>query len=210
MSNKLTLRAVFTTALLFSIIFPTSLFSLAEFDVRSILQEKTALKLEEMGNELFDKTEVSTVIIAKEHLTQEEFLNIKDSYLAKLKEPYVLWIFSKTYMDKKEYGINKFFKSKDLEDALDESNLFSPFNGTFTKLLTTHSKGDMTSAAFLNGYGDLVDMLSDYYGVTIESGIGNDNRNVINIARVVFYGSLFFFIIWYIKIRFLDRRKKSE
>ncbi len=210
MNNKLTLRAVFTTALLFYILFPLSLFSSYESDVKSILQEKTALKMEQMGSELFTKTGVSTVIIAKEHLTQKEFLNIKNSYLSKLKEPYVLWIFSKTYMDKKEYGINKFFKSKDLEDTFDESSLFSPFNGTFTKVLTTHSKGDMTSAAFLNGYGDLVDMISESYGVTIESGISNDNRNVINIARVVFYGSLFFFIIWYIKIRFLDRRKKSE
>ncbi len=210
MNNKLTFRAVFTTALLFYILFPISLFSSYESDVRSILQEKTALKLEEMGSELFTKTGVSTVIIAKDHLTQEEFLDIKNSYLKKLKSPYVLWIFSKTYMDKKEYGINKFFKSSDLDDAFDEDSIFSPFSGTFTKVLTTHSKGDMTSAAFLNGYGDLVDMLSKSYGVTIESGIGNDNRNVINIARVIFYGSLFFFIIWYIKIRFLDRRKIGE
>ena len=210
MNNKLTLRAVFTTALLFYFFLPTSLFSSYESDVRSILQEKTALKLEEMGSELFTKTGVSSVIIAREHLTQEEFLNIKNSYLSKLEDPFILWIFSKTYMDKKEYGINKFFKSKDLEDAFDENSIFSPFSGTFTKVLTTHSKGDTTSAAFLNGYGDLVDMISESYGVTIESGIGNDNRDVINIARVIFYGSLFFFIIWYIKIRFLDRKKKGE
>ncbi len=160
--------------------------------------------MKEMGDELFAKTSVSTVVVAKEHLDKKEFLEVKNRYLKELNEPFVLWIFSKTYMDRKDIGLNQMFKSDGMEKKFDESSLFSPFSGTFTKIISIpKSKTDVTSAAFLNGYADLVDMIADSYGVKLDSSIGSQSKDAINITRVIFYVVMLFFALWFLKNRFL-------
>ncbi len=165
--------------------------------------------MKEMGDELYKKTGISTAVIAKKHLDKDEFLKLKEKYLHTLKPPYVLWIFSKTYMDRKNIGINQMFHSPDLNGKYDEDSLFSPFYGSFTKLIVVRkSKSDITSAAFLNGYADLVDMLAKSYGVKLASSVGSETRVTIDIVRIVFYGTILFFILWFLKLKFIDRGKK--
>ncbi len=172
--------------------------------------EKTLKKMKEMGDELYEKTGISTAVIAKKHLNKDEFLKLKEHYQKTLKPPYILWIFSKTYMDRKDIGINQMFHSPDLDGKYDEDALFSPFRGSFTKLIVVKkSKSDITSAAFLNGYADLVDMLAKSYGVTLKSSVGSQNRVTVDIFRIVFYGMILFFVLWYLKNR-LTERKSSE
>ncbi len=168
--------------------------------------QKLVDKMQQMGDELYQKTKVSTVIVAKKHLDQKEFLEIKKKYLNELKEPYVLWIFSKTYMDRKDIGINQMFNSKDLEDKFDKESMFSPFFGSFTKLISIKkSKVDPIPAAFLNGYGDLVDMIAKSYGVKLKSSIGSETKTTIDIIRAIFYISIVFFLLWYLKVKFFKR-----
>jgi len=153
-------------ALIISIFFTTSLQANYAYEGDGYIGDKALKKLEEMGTELFQKTGVSTVIVAKEHLDQKQFLEIKDRYLKELKNPYVLWIFSKKYMDRENIGINQMFSSDDVKDKFDKDSLFSPWGGSFAKILTVHkSKSDQTPAAFLNGYADLTDMIADSYGI---------------------------------------------
>ena len=162
-----------------------------------------------MGDELYEKTGISTAIIAKKHLDKDEFLKLKEYYQKKLNPPYVLWIFSKTYMDRKDIGINQMFHSPDLDGKYDEDALFSPFRGSFTKLIVVKkSKSDITSAAFLNGFADLVDMLAKSYGVTLKSSVGSQNRTTIDIFRILFYGMILFFLFLYFKKRFRKRKKQ--
>jgi len=185
--------AIFATLLLF-FISPSTLFSKI-IDINDDVIAKTAAqKIEEMGNELYSKTGVSIRLIAKKHLTQKEFLAIKNDYLSKLKPPYILWIFSHTYMDRKNIGINQMFKSSDLNDKFDEDALFSPWRGSFTRLITTKSKGDIVSAAFLNGFADMADRIADAYGVKLDSSVGNTNKNIYTFLQVIFYGSIIFFV----------------
>ena len=202
-------RAVFFTALSIVFFLPTSLFSGYIYEGDRIINEKTLKKLEEMGNELFKKTGVSIVIVAKNHLTQDEFLSIKNRYLKSLKPPYVLWIFSKKYMDRDNLGINKMFSSPDMKEKFDEDSLFSPWGGTFTKVLTLRSKTDTTSAAFLNGFADLTDMIAESYGITLDSSIGSETKTVVNIFRIIFYASILYFLIRYIKIKYIKREKSG-
>jgi len=197
-----TIKAAFA-ALILSTILTTSLQANYSYEGDGYIGEKALKKLEEMGSELFEKTGVSTVIVAKEHLDQKQFLEIKDRYLKELKNPYVLWIFSKTYMDRENIGINQMFSSDDVKDKFDKDSMFSPWGGTFAKILTVHkSKSDPTAAAFLNGYADLTDMIADSYGVKLESSIGNETKTTINIARIIFYLVTAFFFVWYLQIKF--------
>ncbi len=176
-----------------------------------ILTDKTIGKMKEMGDELYKKTGVTTVLVAKKHLSKAEFLEIKDRYLKELKPPYVLWIFSKTYMDRKEIGINQMFNSPDLDGKFDKGSLFSPFSGSFTKLIVIQkSKVDPTSAAFLNGYADLVDMIASSYGVKLDSSLGNESRTFMDWVRVIFYLTLLYFFWLIVRKRFIKKGNSIE
>ncbi len=199
-------KAAFKAALILTLFFITSLQANFIYDGNDLIGEKALKKIGEMGNELYQKTGVSTVIVAKQHLTKEQFLQIKNKYLKELTPPYVLWIFSKTYMNEKKIGINQMFSSDDIKDKFDKDSLFSPWGGTFTKLITIQkSDSDPTAAAFLNGYGDLTDMIATSYGIKLNSSIGSETKTTINIVRVIFYATIAFFLIWYLRVKFSKR-----
>ena len=202
-------------ATLLSLLFVFPLFASVDtgfvYEGDSILTDKTIGKMKEMGDELYKKTGVTTVLVAKKHLSKAEFLEIKDRYLKELKPPYVLWIFSKTYMDRKEIGINQMFNSPDLNGKFDKDSLFSPFSGTFTKLIVIQkSKVDPTSAAFLNGYADLVDMIASSYGVKLKSSLGNESRTFMDWVRVIFYLTLLYFLWLIVRKRFIKKGNSIE
>ncbi len=207
MINLFKIKAVFT-ALILSIFFQTSLFASYKLDTNLPINDKTQAKLKEIGMELFAKTGVSTVIVAKDYLDKKSFLKIKDNYLKELKAPYVLWIFSKKYDDRDSVGINQMFSSDDLKGKFDQESLFSPFYGSFTKLIVIQkSKSDPTGAAFLNGYADLTDMIANSYGIKLDSSIGSETRETMDVARILMYLTFLFFAIWTIKVKFFKKDK---
>jgi hypothetical protein len=195
-------------ALLLSLFFQSSLFATYLYDGNVLINDKTQAKMQEMGEELFEKAGVSTVIVAKDYLDKKSFLATKDKYLKALQAPYVLWIFSKKYDDRESVGINQMFSSDDLKGKFDRDSLFSPFYGSFTKLIVIQkSKSDPTGAAFLNGYADLIDMIASSYGVKLKSSIGSETRTTMDIARIVMYLMFFFVLLWVIKVKFLSKGK---
>ena len=199
MINIIRKRVAFAT--FFILLLTNSLFS-SGFTIVSdegIILDKAIAKMREMGDELYQKTKVSTIIVAKKHLDKKEFLDIKKKYMIKAQGPYVLWIFSKTYEDRSDIGLNQMFNSKDLDDKFDKDSLFSPFTGTFTKILTSHSKVDSTSAAFLNGYADLVDMFAKSYDVKLKSSIGSNSLIMADIVRYIVYSIFIFVILLFIR-----------
>ena len=100
------------------------------------------------------------------------------------------------------------FSSDDLKGKFDKDSLFSPFGGSFTKLIVIQkSKSDPTGAAFLNGYADLTDMLADSYGVKLSSSIGSETRTTMDIARILMYFTFFVLFVWYVRVKFF---KKDE
>ncbi len=207
MINLFKVKAVFTVLIL-SIVFQTSLLAFYSFESDVAINDKTQIKLKEMGEELFEKTGVSTVIVAKNYLDKKSFLETKDKYLKELKAPYVLWIFSKKYDVRDSVGINQMFSSDDLKGKFDKDSLFSPFYGSFTKIIVIQkSKSDPTGAAFLNGYADLTDMIADSYGVKLDSSIGSETRTTMDIARILMYLTFLFFFIWTIKVKYFTKDK---
>jgi len=188
--------------------FSTPLFASYSYDGDVNINDKTLTKMKEMGDELFTKTGVSTAIVAKEYMDKNGFLEVKDRYLKELDAPYVLWIFSKKYDKRDSVGINQMFSSKDLEGKFDKDSMFSPFGGSFTKLIVIQkSKSDPTAAAFLNGYADLTDMLAESHGVKLKSSIGSETRATMDIARVLMYLTFFAIFIWYLKVKFFNKEK---
>ena len=189
-----------------SLFLTSTLFASYSYEGDVNINDKTLSKMKEMGDELFSKTGVSTAIVAKEFLDKKSFLKLKDKYLKELKAPYVLWIFSKKYGDREGVGINQMFSSDDLKGKFDKDSLFSPFGGSFTKLIVIQkSKSDPTGAAFLNGYADLTDMLADSYGVKLGSSIGSETRTTMDIARILMYFTFFVLFVWYVRVKFFKK-----
>ncbi len=196
-------------ATLLSLLFIQNLYATVEFDYDVNISKKTEAKMKEMGEELYKKTHISTVIVAKNYMDKKEFLQLKSDYLKKLQAPYILWFFAKKYKDTDSGRVGKLnllFSSDDLKGKYDESSMFSPFSGTFTKLIVIQkSKSDPTSAAFLNGYADLMDMLANSYGIKLKSSIGDETQETMNITRVIIYISFLFFFLWYLKVKFFKK-----
>jgi hypothetical protein len=204
----LNFKAAFA-ALILSTIFTTSLNANYIFDDDGLIPEKAQTKLAQMGNELYSKTGVSTVLVIRKHLDQKSFLEIKDRYLKELTKPYVLWIFSKTYINQTNVGINKMFSSDDVKDKFNEDSIFSPWSGSFTKLIVIQkSKSDPTPAAFLNGYGDLTDMIAKSYNIKLDSSMGSETRTTIGFARIIFYLVTLFFLVYYIRVKYFKKGNK--
>ncbi len=207
MNNLQIFKAAFA-ALSLTLFFSTSIKADYIYDGDGLLPKKAQKKLSQIGDELYKKTGVSSVIVTRKHLDQKKFLEIKDRYLKELKSPYVLWIFSKTYEERTNVGINKIFKSDDLENKFDEDSLFSPFRGSFTKIIVIQkSKSDPIPAAFLNGYADLSDMIADSYNVKLLSSIGSETKTTIGIARIIFYAVLLYFLLVYLRKKFFKGKK---
>ena len=202
-------RVALLATLLILTLFPT--FSLASGFIydgdKGIVLEKTVKKIEEIGQELYKKLGVSTILVVKKRMTKEEFLAYKEKY--SLSTPYVLWIFSKSTDKTKAVGYNNMFNSKDLEDKYSKDSILGSLftRGSFTSIYVVHkSKIDPTSAAFLNGYGDLADMIADSYNIELDSSMGSDSKTTIDILRIVIYSIILFTIIILLRNKF---RKKD-
>lgn len=207
MNNFQIFKAAFA-ALTLTLFFSTSIKADYIYDGDGLIPKKAQKKLSQIGNELYKKTGVSSVLVTRKFLDQKKFLDLKDRYLKELKNPYVLWIFSKTYEERTNVGINKIFKSDDLENKFDEDSLFSPFRGSFTKIIVIQkSKSDPIPAAFLNGYADLSDMIADSYNIKLQSSIGSETKRTIGISRIIFYSVLLYFFIVYLRGKFFKGKK---
>lgn len=202
-------RVAFLATLLLLTIFPT--FSLSAGFIydgdKGVILEKTLQKMQEIGQELHKKTDVSTILVVKKQMTKEEFLAYKNKY--SISTPYVLWIFSKSTDKTKAVGYNNMFNSKDLDDKYSKDSILGSLftRGSFTSIYVVHkSKVDPTSAAFLNGYGDLTDMLATSYNLELDSSMGSDSKTTIDIVRVVIYSIILFTIMILLRNKF---RKKD-
>ena len=148
-----------------------------------ILEEKTALKIEEMGQELFAKSGVKVILIAKKN-GNENILAFEQNFAKDLTPPYALLTL---FQAEQKVDV---YTSPGLEKEFDREALLSPlpWKGTIIPLLTNKKKEVGVSPALLNGYGDLVDQIASYRKITLESSIGNANKTTISVVRLLVYG----------------------
>ena len=65
---------------------------------------------------------------------------------------------------------------------------------------------DNYTAAMLNGYADIVEQIADSKGILLDEAIGSSNRNVINILRLIVYGT----VVWAIGYVIYRRRRSKN
>ena len=169
----------------------------------NILPQKTVDKINEIGNELFEKTGVSLYLVATEKMPTEHIKEYEAKIAKDLKPPYILLTFA--LKDHKVDIVN----SPDVSSRFDKEQVLSPFpwSGTIIPLLESHSKNPKAAveAALLNGYADIAEQVAASYGVKLKSGIGSTNKNIYFGLRILFYGILALIFFNFIYRRYLKR-----
>lgn len=159
----------------------------------SILNEKVSQKIEEMGAELFKKTNISVYVAAVNSLDGVHITEYEKEISQNFKEPFALLTLSKN-----EHKVD-IIHSTDLEKKFDKEAILSPYpwSGTIIPLLSVKKDNDKYNAALLNGYADLAERIAKSSNVQLESGLGNTNRDILFVVKMGIYGFLLFIIVGY-------------
>jgi len=165
-----------------------------------ILEEKTAQKIEEMGQELFAKSGVKVILIAKKN-GNENILAFEQNFAKDLTPPYALLTL---FQAEQKVDV---YTSPGLEKEFDREALLSPlpWKGTIIPLLTSKKKEVGVSPALLNGYAELVEEIAQYRKIELESAIGSANKTTINLVRVLLYSFMAIVIVLIIYRRIKSR-----
>lgn len=193
---KKILRGGFFATLIF---LPLQLFA---FEVvafnENLLSQRVSEKLNLIGNELYDKTGIYLFVAIGAKTSLEELIKKQDE----LPKPNVLLALSQ---DSHKVDI---VGSKEALAFFDKEAVLSPYpsTGTILPILSSHKGQDIYNAAILNGYADIAERLAKYFNVKLENSTGNENRDTINILRILIYGFICFALLYYAQRRMKRRR----
>ena len=193
--NPLINKAVFLTALL--LIITTSLNAQYMFSTPGLMNQKTIDKIELIGSELKQKTNIALYVYANKTIDGKTMVKYREEIRKKHKDPFIVLLFAQ-----KEQKVD-IISSTNLKDKFNKDDILDPFSGTIIPLLITKPKkdaiDDRAGASMLNGYADIAEQVADSYNIELESGIGNSNRNIINTIRVIFYAAILIILVLYFR-----------
>ncbi len=164
-----------------------------------VIVNKTEVKIEEMANELYEKTGIGAYLLTKKKLDGKGIIEYEKEFANKLETPFAILII---VLNEQKVDI---YNSPDLNNSFDKEAILSPYpwEGSIIPLLTGKKKNVSVSAAMLNGYADMVEQLASSKNVKLESGIGSTNKDMILALKFSMYLFLFVMIVWY----FIRKRK---
>lgn len=162
-----------------------------------VIEERAAQKIEEMGQELFQKSGVKVYLIAKKSGNGENIIVYEQNFAQTLTPPYAILTL---FLEEQKVDI---YHSPDLAKEFDKESMLSPlpWRGTILPLLTGKKKDVSVSAALLNGYGDLVDQIASFRKIQLDSSIGSANKDTIYLFKFFIYGFLVVMIILILRKR---------
>ncbi|MDD3343373.1 MAG: TPM domain-containing protein [Sulfurospirillaceae bacterium] len=168
----------------------------------NVIEERTAQKIEEMGQELFSKSGVRVYLIAKQNGGGENIIAFEKEFSKTLQTPYALLTF---FLQDQKVDI---YYSAGLEKEFDKEAMLSPlpWQGTIIPLLTEKKKEVSASAALLNGYADLVEQIAASRKITLQSAIGSSNKTTLMVIKIGVYG----FVLVLLLIVLYRRIKKRD
>jgi hypothetical protein len=131
---------------------------------KELIDPRTIQKIDEMGQELFEKTGVNVYIYTKKSYLSKEVKDMKekvtlikeyeDKILTKVENPYVLISMA---IDDTHLNL---YRSKELESIVDKERILSR---SIIPIIASKDKNSMdtkVSVALLNGYGEIADTVA--------------------------------------------------
>ena len=156
-----------------------------------LIDDRAKEKINQISDEVKSKLGVNIYIYAKSNLGLEENIKTKDKIdfirnnesqiISTLEKPYVLLSIAV-----EETHVNLLF-SDDFKSVLDKDDIL---DGYVVPLLASKDKNTLfakVSAATLNGYAAIADIIAESKQIKLESSIGNAGKISSTIWRVVMY-----------------------
>lgn len=228
-------RGFFT--LLFISVFKLSLFGSYLYKDELVFNPSFNEEIEKIGSELYKKTGISLRLVMLKALPKN--MNIVDyekDLIKDFSEPTIILTFSEidskvdilvndpslyNYFDKQQVlspvasPVQAFVIALFYSDSISSfKEILTDYGGTIIPLLAQKSKeneliGKYSSAMF-NGYADIAEQVAGTKGVTLDSAVGNANKNTLLLIKVLFYGFIVYAIFLYIKRKIYIKRQKLE
>ncbi len=162
--------------------------------------EKSSDFVENVSNELFNKTGVSLYVYMATKLKNDSYADFKKQFISTLKIPFVAIVLIRD--DKK---IDIITSNSDL---LDKKKVYWEYMVPLIPQQDSELTPQALSAVVLNGYIESVDLIADNFNVTIEHNVSKDEKGAKMVSQLILYAMLFsmFAIIALIYI-FRNKRK---
>jgi len=172
----------------------------------NVIDERAVVKINEMGEELFSKDNISVYAFVKKSADNASLKEYVEDITNGLKTPYVLLLMLS------EDRVVDIINSPEVSGKFDKEQILSPIpsHGTIRPLLVIKKDYDGFSAAMLNGYADIVEQIAQSDNVTLSSAVGDTNRETLQYIRVVVYALfvIVFFIYIYKRVRYRHGKKQ--
>jgi DNA polymerase III alpha subunit len=158
--------------------------------------DSAVVKMNEITNELYQKTGVSIIIHGKANLAGKNIIEYEKNISSTLGKSFVLVTIADA-----EHKVDVVV-SPDLADKVDRNNIL---NGYIIPILSAEDKNTQSSrysAALLNGVAEIADEIAKKDGVILLSSIGNESKDTTNIIRFIIYGITGILVVGLIYRRF--------
>lgn len=175
-----------------------------------LIDPRTITKVEEIGNEVQSKLGVNIYVYAKQSLgldknisTEEKIKYIKSfesQITPNLIKPYVLLT-----MSIEDTHVN-LIESSNLKEIVDKNEILNDYVVPLLASKDKNSTFSKASAAILNGYAAVADIIAESKGIELESSIGSSGKVAGTIWKVFMYSIVVVGILLYTFITL--RRKK--
>jgi len=179
---------------------PTVLFAQLRFVLVNdgVMPPKEVQKIEEMGNELYEKTQIPVFVAVVEDLNKTRPIDL----IEKVQENYPTYIL--LYFSLKPSAVN-IFASDDAKNLIDIDQILSPlpWRGTIRPVMSpafSKSESVKQEVAIFNGYADIVDQVADSKGIKLTTSVGSESKTSFQIVRTIFYAILAFVILQFILV----------
>jgi len=172
---------------------------------KTMMPDKEVQKIEEMGRELYQKSQIPVFLAVVEELNQTKPIDL----LQKIQPQFSTYIL--LYFSKHPTTVN-IFASDDAKALIDRDQILSPlpWRGTIKPLMSpAFSKNETVKleAAIFNGYADIVEQVADAKGIHLESQIGSGSKDSFLLIRWIFYGILALIFLNYF---YTKRKRRGE
>jgi len=175
---------------------------------KSVILDKTVVKINQIGKELKDKTNVSIYIsISKKALHPK----IKD-HLQEISKGIDSFVSNSTIiiglaLDIKKIAILSNLSDSD-KDTFDNDDILNNYIIPFLVGRDKNSINSKYSAGLLNGYSQIAEVIAKKRGIVLDNAIYSGSKDFFDIFRTSIYAIFIFIVLLFIFIKIKYRIKK--
>lgn len=159
----------------------------------AVILPKAMIKIDEVGNELKEKTSINLFLIAKSTINNQKITEFEKNIASTLIKPYILISFAK-----KEQKVDIITSSKKLDNIIDKDEILDDYIIPILVSYDKNSEISKSSASLLNGYIEIADRIAEDYNIELKSSIGSSNKIFSDVKRYIFYPILLIGLFLYL------------